>query len=538
MEPKENPPRDGKSTSETPFAPPVRGGGRLGKLSRDTVYLAAARVITSGLTFILAIYVNRVLGPEKAGIYNYAFALYTIIQVIPDFGMGNITIRDVSRDHRLLGRYVPAVMGLRLILGTAGFIALNLINLVSWAAQRSDPLATEKLVVLLALSLCLLVEQPLSNTLAEAFISLERLPFVALVYLLMGTARVCFSLAALKLVGNRVYPLVLAYLAAYLYSVIHFALAYLRVRHGLTREALNGPSSPTRRGSPSSRWANPEMWRYLLRSAWPLAVTGAGITIYASLDLPILSWLRGDREVGLYSAAGLFAKAFVFLTIAVNMALLPAVSRATGEHPERAGELWRNLTIYCLGVVFPLTVMVPILAKPVLFLQGSDFVEAWPAAWLTMAAMNFTFMTAVSFPFFVALNRQKALTGVILRGLVIKGVLNLGLIPFLGYMGAALTVPLSEAGIFLMASAALSREAGFPPARKGIFARPLLAALPTYATAAVFLWWWKSGEGFLPSLRWSLPVLGGTTVTYVLASFLAGMWRREELQRLNRLLTP
>ena len=73
---------------------------RVGRLSRNTAALVGARVVTSGLTFILAIVINRNLGPEKAGIYTYAFSLYTIFQVIPDFGIGNISIRDVSQDRK------------------------------------------------------------------------------------------------------------------------------------------------------------------------------------------------------------------------------------------------------------------------------------------------------------------------------------------------------------------------------------------------------------------------------------------------------
>ncbi len=67
------------------------------RISKNTTVLVAAKVISSGLVFLLAILINRELGPERAGIYTYAFVLYTIFQVIPDFGIGNISVRDVSR---------------------------------------------------------------------------------------------------------------------------------------------------------------------------------------------------------------------------------------------------------------------------------------------------------------------------------------------------------------------------------------------------------------------------------------------------------
>ena len=59
-------------------------------------------------------------------------------------------------------------------------------------------------------------------------------------------------------------------------------------------------------------------------------------------------------------------------------------------------------------------------------------IRAWNVTWLTMGAMNFTFMYAISFPFFIVINKQKTVTLIVTVGLVAKRIPVIG-----GGVGAA-----------------------------------------------------------------------------------------------------
>jgi O-antigen/teichoic acid export membrane protein len=584
---------------------------RVGRVSKNAAALVGARIVTSSLTFLLAIIINRNLGPEKAGIYNYAFALYTIFQVLPDFGIGNISIRDVSQENSRLRRYLRNIVTLRLLLGLISFVLLMLVNFISLALQGPGALGAEKFWVVFSLAFCLLVEQPFSNSLAEGFIALEKLTVVALVYLIMGVMKVALSIYVIMAEMRGVLVLlVLVYLITYLYSILHFYLLYRRLLRSREFQAVPpeeaavaeamahrsefagetllkalladysfedlekspgeriGPERPAgapgeggteaapggERGPFDTPPVPPQLeenvkrlgplfydrrfWRYILVSAWPLAVVAAGVTVYAGMDIPILSWIRGDVEVGLYGAAGMFAKASVFLTLALNMAVLPAVSKVGGKHPQRLGTLWERLIRYTWILVIPLAVIIPVLARPVLLLQKHQYIEAWPATWLTMAAMNFTFMTAVTFPFFIVINRQKIITRVVIIGLVFKGILDLATVFLWGYMGAAATAAVSELIIFLLLARSFSREVDHRLRFLRFAGAPLLSLGVLYGAAFVLHRLLAAGKDtFLSSLPSAAIASAILAALFIALALLTRMLDRKGLRELNELLT-
>lgn len=703
---------------------------RVGQVSKNASALIVSKLVTSSLFFLLAIFINKQLGPRYAGVYAYGYTLYTMFQVLPDFGIGNISVRDVSQDHKRVRKYFPNVVSLRLRLAALAFILITITNIAGTLMQRSDPLSGPRFWVVLAISFCLLVEQPFSNSLAENFIGLEKLTTVAYVYLIMGLLRVGVSFFLVSQVGanpstdtavRALVLLMLTYIGTMIYSIIHFYIIYrrtlvtieappagqlekafaeaivarapgqgsfgkaivadyslrsmsgisqkgvftqddlrepdemplewmphlsrkmgplkrgtgshatpaIRDKTGQTKESNQasafvetsstradsmgwaggakeeplpvnskmdsdlepgvapGASSGTtlksavyapseieetaeitesiatdREPSPgmksagstarylkrgeSRRAASPELMtnrelrRYLLVNAWPLAVVSLGVAIYASLDVPILAWIKGNASVGLYNAGSMFAKAFAFLTLAVNMAVLPAVSVVGGKYPYRLGKVWEKLLHYAFVITIPIAVIIPVLARPILLVQKHQFSQAWIVVWLTMAAMCFTIMTAISFPFFVVINKQKRITSVVLVSLLLKAVLNLILIPLFDFRGAAITVLVSEASVFLLIYFLLSRELQYRPALSR------LLPLPTVSWGVLYVTWFGldrfvfGAKNFVEKLSGSaisaISISAAVFLVYALAVVFTRTLSKTGLNELNQLL--
>jgi O-antigen/teichoic acid export membrane protein len=698
---------------------------RVGQVSKNASALVFAKLVTSVLAFLLVIVINKQLGAVYAGVYAYAYTLYAMFQVIPDFGIGNITIRDVSQDHPKVRRYFPNVVKLRVMLALGAFTLIMITSGVSTLVQHSDPLAGPRFWVVLAISFLLLVEQPFSNTLAENFIGLERLTTVALVYFIMGILRIGISFYIVGAVGRHptqavavraLVLLMLTYIVTMIYSIVHFYILYRRALgqldypkatardkafaevamthspgtgnignalvanysftgissppmsvstvftpadlvepeeiplewrshiaripgagnvHARRQKAVDSaraaarlaePSTPTATPAPSlpvpdrpaakppeakppsapppaveTPWdapvrVAPKSWpmqspgtaapvrktspqagapssgppqagsylrkgrsksavrpdlrsnkslrRYLLASAWPLAVVSAGIAIYAGLDIPILTWIKGPEAAGLYNAGAMFAKSIAFLTLALNMAVLPAVSVVGGKHPERLGEIWEKLLRYSLVFTVPMAVLVPIFARPILIFEkgtrGALFISAWPVVWLSMAAMCFTVMTAISFPFFIVIDKQKKITKVILISLVFKVVLNVALIPFLSYNGSAIAMLISEVAVFGIGYSLLSAELRHrvPILKRAAVPLTVMAAL--YVAAFGLQKVLVSGKVFahaaLGALQYAVLIGGILIVLYVIIAIASKMMSRSGLNELNELL--
>ncbi len=266
-------------------------------------------------------------------------------------------------------------------------------------------------------------------------------------------------------------------------------------------------------------------------------MVSSAIAIYAVVDIPILSWMKGDYVVGLYAAAAMFVKAFIFLTLAINMAILPAISKVGGKDPARLGGIWGKLLYYCLVLVVPVVVLTPILARPVLIIEGHDYITAWSVVWLSMAAMNFTFMTAISFPFFVVINRQKLITVIVIIGLVVKVVFNLVAIPIWGYMGTATVVVISEFITFAMIFVVLCRVLKYRTNVIKIAGAPLLILGVLYAVALVLHRVIAVGKDTVAASTQAACIEAAILVAvYLVLAFAAGMFKKSKLQELNELL--
>ncbi len=534
---------------------------RVGQVTKSASALIVAKLVTSVMMFLFAIVVNRKLGPSMAGVYVYAIALYTLFQVIPDFGIGNILIRDVSPRRGRTQRYLKNVVVIRIALGAVSFLLLMFANILSSVAQRSNALSGERFWAVFVVAFCLLLEQPFSNSLAEVFISLERQVVVAYVYITMGFLRVGLSLYVI-LSGARhaVVLLVSIYLVTIIYSIFHFYLVYRRWlnREGraLARAELGSPlqgDAPAVAEDPSpfavamfpERIEVPEptvgtgmdtrLWRYLLKSSWPLAVAAAGVVIYAGLDIPMVSWIAGDRASGLYNAGAMYAKSFAFLTIAVNMAILPAISLVADSNPERLGEVWERILRYALVLVLPVTVIIPVLARPALILQKHNFIQAWSVTWLTMAAMNFTVLSAISYLFFIVINRQKKIVQVVAIGVAAKVAMNAIVISVWGYRGAAITVAVTEALAFFLIYYWLSRYMGHRFSFLKFAGAPAVSLVALCAVAFT-LEKLLTSNAVLASIGYAMLISVIIVLIYAVLAFSTRTLRRSGLNELNELL--
>lgn len=524
---------------------------KVGQVTKSASALILSKLVTSALFFVLSIFVNRELGPDLAGVYVYAMTLYTLFQVVPDFGLGNIMIRDVSPDPYKVFRYLKNLVVLRALLGILSFLLLMITNVITTLIQRGQPLNSDRFWLIFVVSFCVLLEQPLSNSLSEAFVALERQVVVAYVYTLMGFMRVALSMIViLSHSGKALVLLGAVYVVTIFYSILHFALIFKRtVKRADLKSKRYGDDGEAGEAGELVPDSGPvaidrDLWRYFIRAAWPLAVSSAGIVIYASMDVVLLSWMTsgaaGETAVGLYNSGAMYAKAFSFLVLAINMAILPSVSIVAKVRRERLGEVWENLLRYALLLIIPITVMVPVVARPVLIVQKHTYIDAWPVVWITMAAVSFSMLTSMSFAFFIVLDRQKKVTQVIGIGLVLRAILNLVLISFWEYTGAALTMLFTETIAFGVIYYLLSKYMdhrfslwqflGIPAAISGVlysiayFGHRLLIFGKVFKHKA------------LDTIPFALLICVAITAVYAAIILSTGLISRKRLDRLNELL--
>jgi O-antigen/teichoic acid export membrane protein len=147
-------------------------------------------------------------------------------------------------------------------------------------------------------------------------------------------------------------------------------------------------------------------------------------------------------------------------------------------------------------------------------------------------------MTAISFPFFIVINKQKTITTVVIIGLPVKAVLGVIAISIWGYTGAAVSILVSESVVFGLLYWRLSRELDYRIGLLRFAAVPVLMLGTLYAVAFVLNNALAVGKDtFASSAQAAFIIAAALTILYVVLALATKTLSRKGLQELNELLT-
>jgi O-antigen/teichoic acid export membrane protein len=238
-----------------------------------------------GVLFV-GILVGRYLGPEKYGLMNYVISFVAIFEVLSEFGLSNIEIREMAREPKSRDAIMGTSFALRAMFAFAAYLLLS--GIVSWTESDSY---TRK--VIMAYGLCLFAFP--FNVTRNYFTSIVKNEYVVksqiartmvgalikIVLLWRKTSLTWFILAA----GFDFYLLATGYAQAY------------RTQVGRFRD-----------------------WRFdarripfLLAESFPLLLSGAALIVYQRIDQVMIKHLVNKEGVGYFATAAMFLNVVLFL---------------------------------------------------------------------------------------------------------------------------------------------------------------------------------------------------------------------------------
>ncbi|NOY76623.1 MAG: oligosaccharide flippase family protein, partial [Calditrichaeota bacterium] len=168
------------------------------------------------------------------------------------------------------------------------------------------------------------------------------------------------------------------------------------------------------------------------------------VTIYWRLDIIMLTKMDGTVASGIYSAAYRLFQIFIIIPQSFVYSLFPIISKKFGGEGQSFQETVERGVRYLLFFSIPMTVLMIVLAKPVIFLlygqKFSESIAVLKILMLTIIPYSITVMMGYTL---VASNLQKY--DMIINGssVVVNATLNYFLISRWGYNGAAAATFLS-----------------------------------------------------------------------------------------------
>jgi O-antigen/teichoic acid export membrane protein len=419
--------------------------------------------------FAAIVYLARVLLVDGFGRLNFAVALVTYFMLLVNAGLNELGVREVARRPEEVDHYVGTITALRATLSLVAFCLLAV-------TSRLIGLSGADTVLVLIVGGMLFTY---GFSVEWAFRGLERMGAV-------GRSRSInslFYLIAVVTVIRGVGDILIV--GACLVGGELIAVSYLYMQYW-------------KQVGPIRLSFNLDKWKGLLYQSWSLGLAFAMTMTIFQVDFVLLGLMKGQKAVGLYSAAGRLITVFYTLSIIYVTAIFPQIAQRAKDTPEDLGRFLSQAARAVMVAALPAGLLATLLARPIIgALYGAPYLGAVLAFQVLVWSLVVYVPGHLLSYSLVGQDRQKAYLGVLTLAATVNVVLNLLCIGPFGILGAAGARLVTQIVILAVAYALLSRALGFTLTRE--IAR-------TGVAGAVM------GVGILLGLNWPLPVVVAVAV--------------------------
>ena len=381
------------------------------RLFKNTLALS---IVSAGQlvgNLILFSYLSRLLQPEGLGIYSTVLAIFSTVSLGCGIGLNSFLVRELPIDLSQTNRYLIHAGLVSAMTGFAFMIGLDLlIPHLGYLPQTQTGLYI--------ISLALIAES-LAIVLNAIFIAHQKAEFIAAAGLMSILGRISVSLLILHL-GFGVIGLIVINTGFYFLTPLvnfMFLKRYILVPH----------------------WKFD--WPFLLEMLRGLKVFAALAllsALFSQSEVLILSLIRGETQVGYYSAALKLVTIWSLVPSSYMTAMFPVLSASFQDSRQKAVNLQNRSLKYLSAIAFPLAVGMTIMAGAIIPLfYGPGFQESIATLRLLSWYLPLVFYNMVLWRVLVVRGDQRIVFRVQLITEILQAFLALWLIPKFGCQGAA-----------------------------------------------------------------------------------------------------
>ncbi len=394
--------------------------------SKNTFYLLGASIYQKLLSLIYLILLARFLGVENFGKYAFAFSFTVMFSVFLDLALSTVLTREIARDQSKAKDYLNNILSLKFFISLIIFLLLFfLINLFSY------PSLTKNYVYIATL---IMIIDSFSFSLYQVFRGHLNLKFEGV--------GIIFNRTISFIIGLIFILLKLPPFFVILPILFGTVLYFLNALFFLKKEIGFFPSFSFDRS----------IIKLLLVIALPFFIAAIFSQLFGTIDTVLLSFLKGDRAVGLYSSAQKVVIAIgTLIGGSLSGAIYPAFSYYFVRSKEKLSLLFNKGIFYLFLIFLPSIFGILFLAKPLIsVVYGKEYLEASATLKIIGFSLPFMFLDYLVFSLLNACEKQKINTfnrGVAVFCLVAA---NLLLIPYFSHLGSAISCLIGFFVLFIL----------------------------------------------------------------------------------------
>jgi len=392
-------------------------------VAKNTGIIIVGEITCKIIALFTLIYLARYLGTVGFGKYSFVFAYLAFFGIITDLGFHAILVREMSRDGSIAPKLIGNAYIIRLILTTfAVILSIIVITLISYPAD------TTTYIYIAAFTLLFMSFSDLYTTLFQANLRMGYNIIARIIF------RILLAILILWVIfshGTLMQVMVIMVFSEMVKTLISYSFSRKFVRPRFSIDC--------------------GLWKYLFKAALPLALSSVIWIIYSQIDMVMLSPMKGDAAVGIYSAAYRLFEPLGFIGSALMLSMFPLMSKYFKNSKDKLIKSYRLSFKYLLIIAFPLVIIITLLSdKIILLIYGAEFAESATVLQILILGLVFIFPNYVLFDLLISVDKQKLNTMSMGVCAIVNVTLNFILIPILSYNGAAIATLITRAVLFVL----------------------------------------------------------------------------------------
>jgi len=392
------------------------------RIAVNTLSLSISEIVVKIAQFFIFVFVARQLGNVIFGRFSFAYSFSVIAIVFVDIGINYMLVREISRKKELLNKFIGNSFVIKTVLGIIVFILTNIIlNSLNYPAE------TRILAYLLLLYMFLRSNTELLFSIFKAF---EKMHYEALIRSLGLVSILIFGLMSLVFLKDIIFLAIAFVIVQLLVFLVTFALVIIKFK-GFSLEF------------------DLKFIKKIIMLSSPFTLSLIFAAIYFHIDNVMLSLMKGDIPVGIYSAAYNITLALLFIPSMYTFAIYPILSRDYEKQKKKVAFIYERSFKYLYILGLPISVGLYIIAQNIIFfIYGQDYSSSIIALKILAGFLLFKFVGFLTGILLSSINKQKfRMYG---QGIAALSnlVLNFVLIPRYSFVGAGIATLASEIILF------------------------------------------------------------------------------------------
>ena len=385
------------------------------KILKNSLFIYIGRLINLTISFFIFIHIANYLGENLFGRFSIAITYVAVFSILSNFGLNQILVRELSAKHFSTDVLLSNAVMLKLLFS---FVSICLAWLLTFFSGY--PKKTIVLIFIISLNLILSPRLSSTRTIFEAYFQ-SKLQMVFPIF---------FNFIDKVLFAILIYFFTVKYKVNLLYVSLIYVLSNLPGAILLVIKFLKSISIKF--------YIQYATIKYFIIESFPLFLYILFSTLNTKIDILLLSWMRGNEEVGYFSAAIRIVYPLMFFSTSFSISLFPILSKFFRENNEKFLKFLKTGMKYILIItIFLSTTLTFHAEKIILTFYNATYAPSINSFKILIIALGFYFLVFYFVDIFIAARRQKLITMIMAIALAINIGLNLLLIPKLGFIGAS-----------------------------------------------------------------------------------------------------